>query len=186
MSLEQTVQRLADRQDILDCRVRYCRAIDRCDMELLTTVYHDDAIDDHSSFIGDFRSFGEWAMTFNRDRAYMTQHCILNHYCELDGDIAHTETYWLFACMNREGPELSLRGGRYLDRFERRNGRWAIAQAKTITDWLGTPGSLPVTEEQTRNFNAAGNPTQDRNDLSYERPLQISPDRLSKAQFYRR
>ena len=45
--LEQAVTYLLDRQAILDCLHTYCRAMDRLDRELLMTVYHEDAIDDH-------------------------------------------------------------------------------------------------------------------------------------------
>jgi hypothetical protein len=44
----------------------------------------------------------------------------LNHRCELDGDLAHAETYWLFAGRNTFAPAISLHGGRYLDRLEKR------------------------------------------------------------------
>ena len=34
------LQELLDRQDILDCVHRYCRAVDRFDREMLLSVYH--------------------------------------------------------------------------------------------------------------------------------------------------
>jgi hypothetical protein len=37
--------------------------------------------------------------------------------------------------MNRHGTPLSMGGGRYLDRFEKRDGRWAIAARVCVRDW---------------------------------------------------
>ena len=41
------IRALLDRQAITDALHLYCRAIDRTDEELLASVYHPDAIDDH-------------------------------------------------------------------------------------------------------------------------------------------
>ena len=41
----QRLRELCDRQEILDCIHRYCRAVDRADRDLLVSVYHPDAID---------------------------------------------------------------------------------------------------------------------------------------------
>ena len=82
------------------------------------------------------------------------QHCLFNHFCDLDGDVAHTETYYMFVGMNREGEPLVMSGGRYIDRFEKRDGRWAVAARLCVRDWA--PRALgmlpapprPVTEER--------------------------------------
>ena len=37
------LQILLDKQEIHEVIMRYCRAIDRCDEELLSSVYHPDA-----------------------------------------------------------------------------------------------------------------------------------------------
>ena len=41
---------LADREAVRDCLYRYCRAIDRCDFELLASVYWRDSTEDHEPF----------------------------------------------------------------------------------------------------------------------------------------
>ena len=51
----------ADRESIRDCLFRYSRAIDRCDMELLKTVYWPGAIDHHTGFEGTAEEFIAWA-----------------------------------------------------------------------------------------------------------------------------
>lgn len=172
------VRRLQDRQDILDCIHNYCRGVDRFDRELLLSVYHEDAIDDHGIFAGHPGPFADWALALHGEMQYVTQHIVTNHVCELEGDVAHCETYWMFAAMNTSGAPLSLGGGRYIDRFERRQGRWAIAARKCILDWGGVPGESNIPAEALAAFNETGIGSRDRNDPSYERPLSIAADRI--------
>jgi SnoaL-like domain len=54
---------------------------------------------------------------------------------DLDGDHAHSECYYMYASMNRTAPSLTVCGGHYIDWFERRDGRWAIADQ--MTSWNG-------------------------------------------------
>jgi SnoaL-like domain len=55
--LERAVVALQDRQAIQDVLMTYSRGIDRLDRELLLSVYHDDAIDDHGVFVGSPEEF---------------------------------------------------------------------------------------------------------------------------------
>ena len=96
------LQELLDRQDILDCVHRYCRAVDRFDRELLLSVYHPDAIDDHGLFVGGREAFADWAFGYHSLYQNATHHVVTNHTCELDGDVAHAETYWIFSGANRD------------------------------------------------------------------------------------
>jgi ketosteroid isomerase-like protein len=171
------VRMLSDRQAIRDCLATYCRAVDRLDRELLLSVYHDDAIDDHGVFVGDREAFADWVIDFHARAQHSTQHIITNHSCELDGDVAHTETYWMFAAMNKQGAPLTLSGGRYIDRFERRDGRWAIALRKVVGDWNGAPGKAWMSREGRAALNSGGRPSRDHGDPSYERPLTFDESR---------
>ena len=53
MSIDEKTERalrvLLDKQEIHEVLMRYCRGIDRCDAELLHSVYHPDATDDHGT-----------------------------------------------------------------------------------------------------------------------------------------
>lgn len=171
--LEKAVIELQDRQAIRDCLATYCRAVDRLDRGLLLTVYHPDAVDDHGLFLANREDFADQAFAFHREHQYATQHIITNHYCELDGDVAHTETYWIFAGMNKTGASLSLTGGRYIDRFEKRDGRWAIAVRLCVSDWHGQPGPSSVPPEIRATLNSGGTPARDKSDPSYMRPLKV-------------
>jgi hypothetical protein len=114
----------------------YARGVDRNDTALVKSVYHDDAIDDHGTY------FSGSAMEFaERLPAIMAgfkafSHCITNRLFEIDGDEAVGEIYLLsFSILNERPDELLQIGGRYLDRYEKRQGEWKIAHRKLVWDW---------------------------------------------------
>jgi hypothetical protein len=184
---------LADREAIRDCLMRYSRGVDRLDRELILSCYHPDAVDDHGVFIGDPEAFADWVIPMHTTTHLLHQHAIFNIFIDLDGDTAHTESYYMFVGLNREGTPLAMSGGRYLDRFERRDGRWAIAARVCLRDWaplseipepldqsqMTVVKSLP---EHIRELMRSGpQPARDRTDPSYDRPLQIDPARVERA-----
>jgi hypothetical protein len=172
-TLEAAVRRLTDRADILDCLHRYARGMDRHDRELVRSAYHDDALDEHGGFVGPVEPFIEWAMQYHASQI-RHQHIITNVSFDIDGDTAHTEAYYLFVGVEADAQApLTVVGGRYVDRFERRAGRWAIAARVTIVDYrTSVPAGLPV--EAVAWLETLGIHTaQDRSDTSYQRPLVI-------------
>lgn len=189
--LKRVVGELLDRQAIHDCLMTYSRAVDRLDRELLLSVYHEDAIDDHGVFVGGPVAFADWVIKMHTATHLSHQHCQFNSTCEIDGNVAHTETYYMFVGLNRQGTPLAMSGGRYIDRLEKRNGRWAIAARVCVRDWAPlaeTPeildqAALTVVklDERTRALMRSGSQTaRDRTDPSYSRPLKIDPARLGK------
>lgn len=142
---EQQIDELLAKQQIHEAIMRYCRGIDRCDAELVRDCYHPDATDQHGGFKGSRDEFVAWAMKDLR-RYISTTHAICNEMVEIDGDLAHSESYF-FAChrMQRKDGEYDLiAAGRYVDRFERRNGEWKIAHRIVVLDWnrLDKAGSV--------------------------------------------
>lgn len=127
---------LADREAIRDVLARYCRAIDRCDVVLLKSVYWDDARDDHGSFCGNAWEFADYVIPALK-RMKQTMHQISNVLIDLNGSEARVETYCvayhLVPAPNGD-TEMTV-GGRYLDRFERRDGEWRIADRLYVMDW---------------------------------------------------
>ncbi len=110
----------------------YCRAIDRCDKELLLSCYHPGAYDDHGNFKGPVEEFAPWVMdlltTMER-----TTHSIHNVLIRVDGDAATSEAY--FVAYHRVDDHDLMVGGRYLDRFECRDATWRIANRRVVIDW---------------------------------------------------
>jgi hypothetical protein len=120
---------LVDRIAIHDATVRYCRGVDRLDADLIRSAYHEDAIDDHGSFRGQRDDVVESLIARLKARYVAHSHMILNQLISLHGAEADVETYYM-AVHVRDAP--GERGhrvvyGRYLDRFEKRDGAWRIA-----------------------------------------------------------
>ena len=189
--LEAAVVALQDRQAIHDVLMTYSRAVDRLDRELLLSVYHPDAVDDHGVFVGSPVEFADWVIAMHTASHLSHQHCQFNSTVDLDGDVAHTETYYMFVGLNRTGEPLAVSGGRYLDRLEKRDGRWAIALRVCVRDWAPlkeTPETLDqaaltivALDERTLELMRTGAQTsRDRSDPSYARPLTSDPARRAR------
>lgn len=164
---------LKDRQEIMRCMTTYCRGVDRMDRELILSCYHPDAIDDHGAVVGDPEKFTDWVLEFvGKDISW--SHYITNHSCDIDGDVAHTETYFIGVTMRRTEPRLVMAGGRYIDRLERREGKWAIVARKVLKDWWGQPGDSALTGVSSDLTSRGTPPARDRSDPSYHRPLVVS------------
>jgi hypothetical protein len=166
------VRELADRQEILDLLSRYARGMDRHDRELARSVYHDDAIDVHGSQAFGVEDFLDWAFAYHADQLHH-QHYITNASVELDGDTAHVESYYVFVGRypDRDTP-LAIAGGRYVDRVERRDGRWAIARRVCTAEWRSvSPSKLP--DKGTPAVTPEVVVSHDLDDVSYVRPLAV-------------
>ena len=177
-SVEDMVRELYDRQKIREVVTNYCRGVDRMDRALLLSCYHPDAIDDHGFFVGGPEAFWEWVNHYHNNAQAGHQHIITNHSCDLDGDVAHTETYWMFAGMDAKDYSFSIGGGRYIDRMEKRDGVWRIAARKCVSEWGGVPTQSKVPEEFMLMLRESGVVARDKSDSSYERPLTVPAERI--------
>ncbi|MHB1138205.1 MAG: nuclear transport factor 2 family protein [Microthrixaceae bacterium] len=157
---------LLDRQEILDCLHRYARGVDRGDEALVRSAYHHDAMEDHGAYVGGVDGLVDFlAAAHRRFDAY--QRFVTNTTIELDGDVAHVESYYLCVLRRDETGRLLANGGRYVDRFERRDGEWRIARRVVVMEWEGTmDGGAP-------RFPSAVVARRDRQDVSYQRPLEV-------------
>jgi hypothetical protein len=135
-------EELADREAIRDCLYRYCRGIDRGDPELLRSAYWPGAMDYHTGFAGTVEEFIEWALP--RLQAMQDNvHMIANILIRLDGDKAAVESYlWSVSILPGDARRQVMVAGRYLDRFERRDDEWRIAERMVVHDWFTENGDL--------------------------------------------
>lgn len=134
---QDALEEMLAKHRIREVLARYARAIDRADAALLKSCYHPDAIEEHGgTFSGNAWAYVEQAIPKVTLMGPM-QHLLGNSFIELDGDVAHVETYvWTFARFADGTREWdTFTGGRLLDRFERRGGEWRIAHRRTIFDW---------------------------------------------------
>lgn len=162
---------LLDRQDIYDSIKRVSRAIDRFDRELFVSAYHPDALIDAGSFVGAPGQVYDGGAALHDEGQSSTIHHLTNHVCEIDGDTAHAETYFLYVGRNRDGTNWAA-GGRYNDRLERRDGAWKIAFRYTILEWSGmVPETQVPLFKDVPDVHRNGTPARSREDPSYRRPL---------------
>jgi hypothetical protein len=151
--------------------------MDRLDPDMTNSAFHADAVLDYGVYVGNPAGFIEYFYDLHRRYHLSTNHMICNHVCELAGETAFTETYFAVANNNRHDPPFGLAGGRYVDQFERRNGRWAISVRKCVAEWDATPG-VDLVDKLTTAFTEVGKLSRDREDLSYQRPSVIAPERI--------
>jgi hypothetical protein len=164
------LQEILDRAAIREVLFRYCRAADRCDEELLRTCYHADALDRHGPFAGSAGDFATWVIEAQRTRSIVTQHAVSNVVVELAGDVAWTESAFMATHVRPAGqgfsePFIETFWGRYVDRFEKRQGTWAIASREVVHDWSERRACGP----RMPHFDAYRSGRRDRDDASYER-----------------
>ena len=164
------VREQKDRADILKAMHRYTRGVDRHDRELMLSAYHPDAWDEHGVAEGVAADFCDWAIGWHGEFQTKHQHIITNHTVELDGDTAHGETYYTFWGENRQGPP-QLSFGRYVDRFEKRDGKWAIAHRVCVNEATFNQEAMPIPAEWAEKIFSTGPNRRDKQDISYRRPL---------------
>ncbi len=168
------LRRLVDESDIRAVLARYARGIDRFDMDMVRSCYHEDATDAHGHYNGDIEGFIEYSLAWADKIESMTHH-FGQSVIELDGDSAWAESYAL--CLIRTKPDGEgtkpmdrLANIRYVDLFERRDGAWRIAHRKVVHQ----PGRLdpveidpPLAEQAFRARIGPDDPSYDRRPESF-------------------
>jgi hypothetical protein len=132
--LAELVAREAIRQQLHN----YCRAMDRRDDELGHAVWHDDGTADYGAeiFQGLGRDFVD-RVSRNHLQRMAHSHQIATIGIEVDGDRAASEAYVTVRLRSAAGAGFTeeLYAGRYLDRWSRRGGRWAIDHRIWVLDF---------------------------------------------------
>ncbi len=126
----------ADRQAITDQIYRYCRAMDRIDHALGYSIWHEDGTADYGhNYQGTGRGFVDHVC---RQHAglLMHSHQMSNIIIELDGDTAGSESYVTATLrMDRNGQIMQMTVlSRYIDRWSKRKGRWALDHRHAIME----------------------------------------------------
>lgn len=137
-TLDPRLQALLDKQAITDLVYAYCNAADRHDNEKMRSLYHPDAIDEHGQF------FEGLAMDFIdklpeiQGPMQILHHNVTTLNIALDGDRAEGEVYILafHQVATDDGVIDVLIGGRYFDKYERRNGEWKYSHRAVVADWV--------------------------------------------------
>lgn len=135
-------QLVAEREIRAVC-LRYCRGIDRRQLNLVRDCYHPDAVDEHGDFVGGVEEFIEHARV-SLEAFETTTHFVGNILVEVDDDGEHArcETYTIAIHRLAAGDQRPARdhtvGLRYIDDFECRHGHWRIANRVCVFDWTRT------------------------------------------------
>ncbi len=167
---EAALQRLIDKDEIREVALKYTRGIDRHDDDIMREAYHPDARDDHGEYIGDPDGFIHYAANVHATNWRWHQHYITNQFIELNGpDTAHGEIYFFAVLVRKDGGN-DISGGRYIDRYEKRDGKWAVADRICMVEWSGI---IPEAEAAV-DYDTFIRGTWDRADPSYLRPLTSS------------
>lgn len=134
-------QQLDDELAIRRVLLRYCRGIDRVDLESVRDCYWPEAVDRHGPFTGTRDEYVAYLTTL-LPRHTMTMHHVGNMLIEFDETIDNTAYSETYAVAYHSGePPGDIRwnyaaGFRYVDRLERREGRWRIAERTTAIEWV--------------------------------------------------
>jgi hypothetical protein len=150
-NVTERLARLEDRAAIEEIVLRFCRAVDRSDLDAIPALFHPDAHDNHGLYEGDVAGLIAWLRERHKNIVY-ANHNVSNILIEFSGaDRALVESR-LITCIrytpqgstmfaNSAGIVLpegrsvdSLTFGRYVDVFERRKSDWKIARRIAVPD----------------------------------------------------
>lgn len=134
LDIGKLARELDARRQIEAVLTRLSRGIDRLDRDLMISCYHPDAIDRHGSYEGSPVGFADWVLERHTGKIEQCMHFLGQINLEIDGDTAVTETHAIvFYRQKKDGVDYDMTSpGRYLDRFECRNGEWKIIERVTL------------------------------------------------------
>lgn len=135
--LSHKLQELLDKQALYELVCAYCNAVDRHDQAKLRELYHEDAIDEHGHFAKEPAK--EFIDKLPQIQAPMEilHHNVTTVNFRFDGDKAEGEIYVIafHKVRERERTFDVLIGGRYFDKYEKRNGVWKFTHRSIVADW---------------------------------------------------
>jgi hypothetical protein len=136
---------LVAERDIKNVVLRYCRGVDRMDLALVRSCYHDDAQDHHGGFAGGIDEALRWVWDVLATYG-STDHVVANMLVEFDPVVpttARCESYG--AALHFEGGEGGRRGQaigfRWIDDLEQRAAPdeppdWRFSRRVATTEWI--------------------------------------------------
>jgi SnoaL-like protein len=138
LSRDQQIQELLDKQALFELVNAYCNAADRHDHEKMRALYHEDAIDDHGIFSkGSALDFIDKLPQIQAPMEIL-HHNVTTVNFKLNGDFAEGEIYIIafHKVRNDDGTSFDLLiGGRYFDKYTKRDGVWKFSYRSVVADW---------------------------------------------------
>ena len=179
-SIESTVDELRNHRAILANELQYTRGLDRHDEKLINASFWPNAQASYGTLIAVDR-LAAWANASHA--AYAThQHHVTGLSLDIDGPFAHEEGYVLFSSDTARdvqfdtegaatpgrvltGTVASLGSGRYVNRYEQRDGEWKMRVHEYVHEI-----SMRLEAVDLCATGCLGR--WDESDLSYQKPLQ--------------
>lgn len=135
---DRDLEKLLDKESIREVLARYCRGLDRMDKAMAYSVWWDGGTAFYDGiFEGTGHGFIDWVW---ESHAGMERHShqITNVLIDVDASQATSEAYVtvvLWTLPDAEGKQTEIVGrGRYLDRWSKREGIWAIEHRIHLLD----------------------------------------------------
>ncbi|MEO6717760.1 MAG: nuclear transport factor 2 family protein [Novosphingobium sp.] len=127
---------LADSQAITRQIYNYCRSVDRLDVPLGHGVFHTDSEADFPTYKGTGQGWIDAVCKEHLNFLHQS-HQVTNILIDVDGDRAGSEAYVIANLRQMDGGRLINRmfSARYIDKWSKRDGRWAIDRRDCIVDF---------------------------------------------------
>lgn len=134
---DETAAQTADRLAIMDKIYCYCRSVDRLDIAVGHSVFHEDATADFGeSYVGTGRGWIDFICEEHRKFLHHS-HQATNIIIELEGDRAGSESYVYATLRRADGDNIIMHEfwARYIDTWSKRDGNWAVDSRYCIVDY---------------------------------------------------
>jgi hypothetical protein len=128
---------VADRLAIMDKIYRYCRSVDRLDVPVGHSVFHEDSTADFgASYKGSGRGWIDFICVEHK-KFLRHSHQVTNIIIEIDGDRAGSESYVTATLQRRDGDSIVEHQfwARYVDEWSKRDCDWAIDKRECVIDF---------------------------------------------------
>lgn len=137
-----TLDSLIAKQDITELIYLYMRGLDRWDADLMRSLFHEDAWCEYGFMNSGAHAFIDYCMEALASHA-ANHHFVGNILIDVEGNEAFGEVY--FNAYHKIGGDAGfddmIVAGRYLDRYERREGVWKFAYRSEVVDWSHSAAS---------------------------------------------
>lgn len=149
-----------DRLAIMDKIYRYCRSVDRLDVPVGHSVFHEDSYADFGGYKGPGRGWIDFICEEHRKFLYHS-HQVTNIVLEIDGDRAGSESYVTATLQRQDGDKVLQHEfwARYVDTWSKRDGDWAIDRRDCIVDYSAIREVTQLQRDERSR--------RDRDDISY-------------------
>lgn len=144
-STDAALQEMLDEHQLLKLVHRYCRAVDRGDVDTLRSLYDAGAQDAHGGFSSGSASAFVDQIAAARPYLRSMQHHVTTTNFAVDGEVAEGEIYTVATHTLVAGArdvDVTV-GGRYLDKYRKRDGRWRFVARAVVTDWARVEDPSP-------------------------------------------